>query len=179
MDFELQPILSDVRVRLQPLQPTDFDSLFAVAADPLVWEQHPNPDRYQRPHFERYFQGALESGGAFLVTENQTGAVIGSSRYYDLGLQPDSVMIGYTFLGRAYWGGGYNQSMKQLMIDHALRFVPTVYFHVGFNNKRSRIAMERLGGQLVRELVVEYYGEPARHNVEFKIDRQSWGLPKD
>jgi RimJ/RimL family protein N-acetyltransferase len=175
MNFELQPTLSNERIRLQPLQSTDFDALFAVAADPLVWAQHPNPDRYQRPHFERFFQGALESGGAFLATDAQSGEVLGSSRYYDLGLQPDSVMIGYTFLGRNCWGQGYNQAMKQLMIDHALRFVPTIYFHVGINNIRSRTAMERLGGQFVRELVVEYYGEPPRHNVEYKIDRQRWG----
>jgi RimJ/RimL family protein N-acetyltransferase len=174
MEFDLQPVLSDQRVRLQPLQQADFEALYAVGADPLIWEQHPNPNRYQRPHFENFFRGAMESGGALLALDAATGAVIGSSRFYYLGLQPDSVMIGYSFLGRDYWGGSYNRSMKHLMLEHAFRFVSTVYFHVGINNVRSRTAMERLGGQRVRELQVEYYGEPSRHNVEYKIERAAW-----
>ncbi|MFL6531525.1 MAG: GNAT family N-acetyltransferase, partial [Chthoniobacterales bacterium] len=61
--FELQPILDGSLVRLRPLRKNDWDALFAVASDPLIWEQHPESDRYTSQVFRRYFQGALDSGG--------------------------------------------------------------------------------------------------------------------
>src|SRR2546430_3232874 len=43
--------------------------LFEAAGDPLIWEQHPENDRYKREVFQRYFDGAIESKGAFAVIE--------------------------------------------------------------------------------------------------------------
>ena len=45
MNFEIQNILQNERVILQPLKEDDFDDLFKVASDPKIWEQHPNKDR--------------------------------------------------------------------------------------------------------------------------------------
>lgn len=64
MQFELQPTIENRRVRLAPLRADDFDALYAVAPDPLIWERHPTKNRYQRDIFAAYFQGAIESGGA-------------------------------------------------------------------------------------------------------------------
>lgn len=62
MNFQLQPTLEDERILLRPLQPADFDILYLVASDPLIWEQHPQKDRWERPVFEAFFQGALVRG---------------------------------------------------------------------------------------------------------------------
>lgn len=43
--LDRQPVLEGERVLLRPLQPGDWDALFAVASDPLVWQQHPAHDR--------------------------------------------------------------------------------------------------------------------------------------
>ena len=70
--MELQPLhLKNELVELIPLQPEHFDELFAVASDPLIWEQHPNPDRYKKEVFENFFKGAIESKGAFLIKNIQ------------------------------------------------------------------------------------------------------------
>jgi hypothetical protein len=56
--FTLQPTdLIGNKIRLLPLKYEHFEGLFAVAADPLLWAQHPNPNRYQRDVFENYFEG--------------------------------------------------------------------------------------------------------------------------
>src|SRR5262245_9568322 len=78
--FDLQPTLEGESILLTPLKPDDFESLYAVASDPLIWEQHPEPTRYQRGVFEGFFAGAIASGGALLVTDKTLGKVIGSSR---------------------------------------------------------------------------------------------------
>src|SRR5687767_9661918 len=79
--FDLQPTLKGDRVTLRPMRAEDFDALFLAASDPLIWEQHPEHDRYTEAKFRRYFQGGLDSGGALVVIDNATGRVIGSTRY--------------------------------------------------------------------------------------------------
>jgi RimJ/RimL family protein N-acetyltransferase len=143
--FEGQPVLRGPLIELRPLRPDDWEALYAVASDPLIWEQHPANDRYKPDVFRRFFDEALACGGAFAVVDRQTGAIIGSSRfdYYD---EPnDEVEIGWTFLARKYWGGTYNGEMKRLMLEHAFKFVGSVVFLIGPNNWRSRRAVEKIG----------------------------------
>lgn len=149
--FDLQPTLTGERLTLRPLAPADLEPLYAVASDPLIWVQHPEPSRHQRAVFEDFFAGALASAGALTVIERATGEVIGSSRYYEWDPDRREVAIGYTFLARRYWGGATNAEMKRLMLDHAFRFVRRVWFHVGRENLRSRRAMEKIGATLSHE----------------------------
>ncbi|WP_400194337.1 hypothetical protein [Hymenobacter sp. B81] len=51
------------------MQSTDFAELYAVAADPNPWEQHPTPDCWQRAEFQALFDGALQSGAAFKIVD--------------------------------------------------------------------------------------------------------------
>lgn len=171
--FDRQMILEDDLVKLIPLKADDFEILYKVASDPLVWEQHPNKDRYRRDVFENFFQGALDSKGAYLIVDKESGEVIGSSRYYDTD-EPDSISIGYTFIGRAYWGGKYNPAVKQLMIDHALAYYSAVIFHIGSQNIRSQKAIGRLGAVKIGEQDVAYYGEPVKPNFIYEISRERW-----
>lgn len=151
-NFDLQPTLTGTAISLRPLKAEDFEALHAAAADPLIWEQHPEPLRYQRQVFARgFFASALACGSALVVTDNASGQVIGSSRYYDWNPGQRAVAIGFTFLARSHWGGASNLEMKRLMLDHAFQWARVVWFHVGKNNWRSRKAMEKIGGKLSHE----------------------------
>jgi len=145
MGFELQPMLKGELVELRPLRAEDFDALYAVAGDPLIWEQHPASDRYKPAVFREFFREAMESGGALLATDAKTGKVIGSSRYYAYSEEKSEIEIGWTFLARSHWGGAYNGEMKRLMLEHAFRFVETVIFAIGVTNFRSQKAVEKIG----------------------------------
>ncbi|MEI7658382.1 MAG: GNAT family protein [Phycisphaerae bacterium] len=140
-----QPTLRGTLIHVRPLRAEDLDALHAAAADPLVWAQHSERDRHERPVFERFFAGAMASGGALAVLDAANGRIVGSSRYYDWNPADRSVVIGYTFLERAAWGGTINRELKRLMVDHAFRFARTVYFHVSPGNVRSQRALERIG----------------------------------
>ena len=146
MPFELQPTLRGDLVELRPLRPDDWDAVYSAASDPLIWEQHPDSDRYKPDVFRRYFDGGIASGGAFAVLDRKTGAVIGCTRYSGYDEAAGVIEIGWTFLTRDYWGGAYNREMKRLLVEHALRFVPRVIFSVGKTNIRSQRAMEKIGG---------------------------------
>lgn len=167
--MNLQPVLQDENVILTPLRPEEFGELHAVANDPLIWEQHPNPDRWKHEVFRTYFDGALASGGAFMIREKETGKAIGCTRFYDLDPEKSEVKIGYTFFSRDRWGNGTNHRVKRLMLEHAFKEVKHVIFHVGAQNTRSRIAMERLGAELIGEQEVAYFGEPPKTNVVYRM----------
>src|SRR5215470_6323211 len=98
--FDPQPTLAGPLLELRPLRADDWPGLFAVASDPLIWAQHPSPDRHQEEVFRRFFAEALESGGALVAIERASGAIVGSSRYHDFDAARGSVEIGWTFLAR-------------------------------------------------------------------------------
>lgn len=146
MPFDLQPCLKGDLLELRPLCAEDFRELYAVAADPLLWEQHPCKDRYQEEVFKVFFREALESRGALLALDRRDGRVIGSSRFFGYDEERSEIEIGWTFLARSHWGGTYNGEMKRLMLRHAFRFVRSVVFLVGPQNFRSQRAVEKVGG---------------------------------
>jgi N-acetyltransferase len=173
--FDLQPAhLGNEVVKLAPLRADDFERLYAIAADPLLWEQHPNPERYQRPAFENYFEGAMASKGAFLVTDAVMGAVVGCSRYYDYDADRSRIIIGYTFIARSHWGTATNRALKKLMLDHAFAHVDQVHFQVGALNIRSQKAMAKLGANVIDEEIVAYYGEAPKRNFLYEIRKVDW-----
>ena len=78
--------------------------MFAVAADPLIWELHPVRDRYMEPVFREFFDGAIASKSAFAFVDRASGRIIGSSRYHGYDPETRQIEIGWTFLSREFWG---------------------------------------------------------------------------
>lgn len=175
MNFSIQHPLENDIVLLLPLQETDFDVLYATASDPKIWEQHPNKDRWKKEVFRVFFDGAVQSGGAFKVVDKTTSQVIGSTRFYDYNKQENTIFIGYTFYATSCWGTGINRSVKTMMLDYIFQFVEMVHFHIGSENKRSQIAITRLGAEKAGEQEVAYFGEPVKLNYWYRITRERWG----
>ena len=174
MIFDLQPTLENHLLFLRPLTTTDFEGLYEVASDPLVWEQHPAKNRCEREVFELFFADAMASGGAFAVIDKETDKIIGSTRFHRIKESGNAIEIGWTFLARKYWGGRYNRSMKQLMIDWAFQFVENVLFYIDADNIRSQKAVEKIGGE--RIFAIEGTPLEVRQNasVIYGMTRNKW-----
>ena len=168
MPFAAQPLLRGDLLELRPLRADDWEALYAVASDSLIWEQHPARDRYQPAVFRAFFDEALASGGALVAIDRANGLVIGSSRFHGYDETTSEVEIGWTFLARLYWGGRYNGEMKRLMLAHAFQSVDTVIFIIGAKNMRSQRAVAKLGAVLTGE-----------HPEGRGDDRVVFRLPKD
>ncbi len=168
-----QPVLEGERLLLRPLTVDDWDALFAVASDPEVWAIHPQHDRWQEPVFRRFFADALGRGGALVVIDKATGAVVGSAQYKE---EAGGVLeIGWTFLATSHWGGSYNREMKRLMLAHAFQFVDRVEFRVGECNLRSQRAMQKIGGHLTDRFdMVDLPGGGTMPHVIFEITRENF-----
>lgn len=165
--FNPQPVLTGDTVALRPLHAKDWDMLFGVASDPLIWAAHPAHDRWQESVYRRYFDDGLASGGGLVITDRSNGAIIGQSRFDRTRVEPGEIEVGWTFLARAHWGGTTNYAVKSLMIAHALLSFDTVVFYVGETNGRSRRALEKIGALLLpdRRIEFEMAGVPTSHVV--------------
>ena len=143
--MDRQPMLRGRLLELRPLRDDDFDALFAISSDPLLWEQHPAKERATEEGFRRWFDDAVASGGALVAVRLDDGQLVGTSRFAGYDEAERVVEIGWTFLAREHWGGPYNREMKDLMLDHAFQYVDTVVFRVHAGNRRSQRAVEKLG----------------------------------
>lgn len=174
MEFSIQPTLETGKVILYPLQEKDFEVLYTTASDPKIWEQHPNKDRWKKEVFKTFFDGAIQSKGAFKIIDKTTGETIGSTRIYDYNKEESSIFIGYTFYAAAYWGKGINQLVKATLLNYIFQFVRKVNFHIGSGNIRSQIAIGRLGAEKIAEEEVTYYGEAPKLNYVYEISKKKW-----
>ena len=174
MKFDIRPTLENDKTILQPLQENDFEALYAVASDPKIWEQHPNKDRWKKDVFRTFFDGAIQSNGAFKIIDKSNEKIIGSTRFYDYNENENSILIGYTFYATKYWGKGINSAVKKLMLDYIFQYVDRVYFQIGIDNLRSQIAIGRLGAKKIGEQKVNYFGEAPRMNCIFALSKEEW-----
>ena len=171
MAFDLQPHLKGELIELRPLKPNDWDELFAVASDSLIWEQHPEPDRYREVVFRIFFRDALESGGAFIIFFLMIRRPPRSTRFYGYDPEKSEIEIGWTFLARKCWGGRYNAEMKRLLLNHAFKFVESVVFFVGEENVRSQRAMEKIGAIKVGKATRVFGNHPPTPNLKYVIKK--------
>ena len=174
MNLNIQPTLENEKAVLRPLQEQDFEALYTVASDPKIWEQHPNKDRWKKDAFKVFFDGAMQSKGAFKILDKTNGSIIGCTRFYDFEEQENSILIGYTFYATHCWGKGFNHSVKILMLNYIFQFVSNVYFHIGATNFRSQIAINRLGVTKIDEQEVTYFGEQPKLNYVYKLTKEAW-----
>lgn len=139
-------------VLLEPLDTAHADDLHSATADDDVW-RHLSVTRPTEP------AGTAEVVAAALAAQQRgerapwvqrcarTGAVVGTTSYYEIDPERLSVAIGHTFLGRPWWRTGINTEAKLLLLGRAFDDTGAVRvaWHTDIRNVRSQAAIERLG----------------------------------
>ena len=157
-------VLESGHVRLEPLSREHVGGLVSASAGgeelyrwsavPLGWDAT-----------KKYVETALEWKAAgravpFAVVRVADGAVIGSTRFFDIERwdwpegherrgrsSPDVCEIGYTWYAPAAIRTAVNTEAKTLLLTHTFEEwkVLRVCLHTDVRNERSRAAMERIG----------------------------------
>ena len=144
IDFKLK--LETESFSLIQTKDSHFDELYLVASNPIIWEQHPENDRWKKDIFSNFFQTAIQNElGCFTILDKNLDKLIGSTRFYSHDEIDASVRVGYTFLSPEYWGTSANLQIKKVMLDYIFQYVEKVYFDIGEENFRSRKATKKLG----------------------------------
>jgi RimJ/RimL family protein N-acetyltransferase len=124
----------------------DFDELYNQGGIKEIWEQHSNIDRYKKNKFWEYFNGGLNNDlGCFTLISKKENRIVGWSRFYNYNKNELSIRIGYTFIGKGYWGTNINYNTKKVMLDYVFTFLEVIYFDVYEKNIRSQKSILKLG----------------------------------
>lgn len=168
-----QPVLENELVHIRPLERSDYEELYQVASDPLIWEQHPVYSRHKREEYDSFFKESLDTGKSLVIIDKETDKIFGSTRYYDYDEKDSSVKIGGTFLDRAHWGGGYNFSIKELVLDYAFQLVDKIIFEIAEENIRSQKASSRFGVEEKEHFMKEIQGKEYPY-IMYELTQEKW-----
>ncbi|MEU7845717.1 bifunctional pyridoxamine 5'-phosphate oxidase family protein/GNAT family N-acetyltransferase [Micromonospora sp. NPDC049114] len=170
-------------VLLEPLDLAHADDLHSATADDDVW-RHLSVTRPTAP------AGTADVVAAALAAQQRgerapwvqrcarTGAVVGTTSYYEIDPERRSVAIGHTFLGRPWWRTGINTEAKLLLLGRAFDDLGAVRvaWHTDIRNARSQAAIERLGA--TREGVLRMHRQRPdgswRDTVQYAMTVDEW-----
>jgi RimJ/RimL family protein N-acetyltransferase len=179
----LQPVTLDGEiVRLEPLAVRHAEDLARVGLHPELWR--PQPEPVETPDdMRRYVDRALagQRDGAclpFAIVRQDTGQVIGATRYMDIALAHKRLEIGATWLTPSSQRSGANTEAKFLLLQHAFETIGIirVVFKTELGNAQSRQAILRIGGVeegVFRKHLIAQSGR-ARDMVYFAILDEDW-----
>lgn len=183
MDFTRCITLENARVRLRPLELTDFEDLKAIAFEPEIWQYLLTPMPRNSVELAAYLTEAVrerETGRRypFAILDKASGRVVGSTSYGNLALADRRLEIGWTWLGRDYQRTGLNRAAKHLLLKYAFGELgcERVELKTDARNWKSREAMRRMGateeGILRSHCVLPSGGR--RDSVYFSILKPEW-----
>jgi RimJ/RimL family protein N-acetyltransferase len=182
MDFTQHVVLENRRVRLRPLDTSDFEALKAIAFDPNIW-QYTLTRGDDAVSLAAYISTALQDRAAerrypFVIIDRETGQIAGSTSYYNISEANQSLSIGYTWVGADFQRTGLNRAAKHLLLSHAFGLLACerVELETDSRNQQSQQAMRRMGateeGTLRSHRLTQ--GGIRRDTVIFSIIRPEW-----
>ncbi|PMR58940.1 GNAT family N-acetyltransferase [Verrucosispora sp. ts21] len=176
-------VLRGEHVLLEPLDLAHADELFTATADPQVWQHLGSPQPTTVDELAaavRAYLGAWQRGEQVPWVQRcaVTGAVVGTTSYYEIDPERRSVAIGHTFLGRPWWRTRINTEAKLLLLERAFGDLGAVrvVWHTDIRNERSQRAIERLGA--IREGVLRKHrlrpDGSWRDTVQYSMTVEEW-----
>jgi RimJ/RimL family protein N-acetyltransferase len=146
----VRPVVLEGRsIRIEPLAERHAASILE-SADPETFRYHltaPTPwDQAGALSYVRRILGSPDRI-AFAIVDAASGALAGSSSYFDIREQHRSIEIGHTWISPALRGTHVNPESKLLMLSHAFEVLlaERVQLKTDGRNVQSQAAMRKLG----------------------------------
>jgi RimJ/RimL family protein N-acetyltransferase len=175
--------LENSRVRLRPLEVSDFDALKQIAFDADIWRYLTTPPPQDNMALAAYLAQALKDRAAgrrypFAIIDLETGRLAGSTSYCSFALQDHRLEIGHTWLGKDFQRNGVNRAAKHLLLKYAFGELgcERVELKTDARNHQSQEAMRRMGAVqegTLRSHMIAQDGH-RRDSVYFSILRPEW-----
>lgn len=152
IDFTKEYILENGRVRITPLQVSDYNHFLQFATnEPELWTysliQANSPEK-MKIYIEKALEGRKNKHTyAFTVFDKRTNQYAGSTRFYDIQTENSTLQLGFTWYGKDFQGTGINKNCKYLLLEFAFEVLQMerVEFRADAKNERSIRAMKSIG----------------------------------
>ncbi len=152
LDFEKDYVLEDECVLLRPLQQDDAKNLLHFALNEHEIWKFSLVAVAGKENLEHYVNSALKARAAqkeypFVVFDKRTQEYAGSTRFYDIQQNNQTLQLGYTWYGKNFQGTGLNKHCKYLLLQFAFETLDMerVEFRADVNNAKSIAAMKSIG----------------------------------
>jgi len=171
-------VLEGSRARLEPLTEAHAAGLMAIGVPESTTQFTSRPPFHDLQTAQWWIEDAQPNAVPFAVIDRASGAVAGSTRYFDIRPADRGLEIGYTWYGEAYQRTAINTECKFLLLHHAFEGLGElrVQFRTDARNLRSQAAIARIGG--VREGVLRSHmvmpDGYLRDTIVFSIVRSEW-----
>lgn len=187
--FNLQPVTLTGRVaRLVPLSEVYVPELAVAGRDESIWRYMLYGSVDTEEKMRLWVQDILSRQArgtdlAFTVIHQESGRIIGATRYLDIHPEHRGVEIGGTWYAVGYQRTAVNTECKFLLLKHAFETwgCIRVQFKTDLRNERSQRALERLGavkeGVLRNHMILE--DGVFRHSVYYSILDTEWPAVKE
>lgn len=182
MDCSQNIVLENSRVRLRPLEPTDFEALKLVAFDPELWQYTITraDDVLSLAAYIAAAEQARQAGQRypFVIIDRASGQLTGSTSYYNIDPANDKLSVGYTWVGTDFQRTGLNRAAKHLLLGYAFDQLgcERVELETDSRNHKSQTAMRRMGATeegTLRSHRILHDGY-RRDTVIFSVLRPEW-----
>jgi RimJ/RimL family protein N-acetyltransferase len=182
-NYRAEYVLEDERVMLRPLKAKDIDFLMPYALnEPDTW-RYSSMSGAGRDGMNDYIHNALmarETGKEypFIILDKQTGDFAGSTRFYDIQPQYQSLQLGYTWYGESFRGTGLNKHCKFLLLQFAFEELGMmrVEFRADARNETSIAAMKSIGCKVEGILRSHFplHSGGRRDSIVLSILKEEW-----
>jgi N-acetyltransferase len=176
-------ILENDIVLLRPLVESDFEHLLPFALNETELWKFSLISPAGVDGMKDYITAALDGRTKgleypFIVFDKRTQQYAGSTRFYDIQMQNQSMQLGYTWYGKAFQATGLNKNCKSLLLQFAFETVglERVEFRADNNNERSKAAMRSIGcveEGVLRSHVATFTGA-RRNSIVLSILKSEW-----
>jgi N-acetyltransferase len=184
--FPASLVLETPRVALRLLQPSDLESLFAIAAPPEIWKYF-TFELNDKPTLQQWMDTALqervqEKRMPFVIIDKASNAICGCTSFGNISFYDKRIEIGWTWLGTTSMGSGVNHHAKFVLLSYAfdaLHF-ERVEIKTDNLNERAKKALVHIGATeegVLRSHMFMPHGR-RRDSVYYSILKDEWETVK-
>jgi RimJ/RimL family protein N-acetyltransferase len=180
-------VLSGENITLEPMEQHHLPELELLARDKRIWEFYAQDCSDPKTFAEAFAMALTERDMLgiqypFVIRENGTGKLIGSTRYLDIQPKHRKLEIGWTWLHPGYWATAINPECKLILLTHCFEVLNAsrVCIKTNEHNKRSRKAIEKIGGKfegIIRHEIIQDNGV-RRNSAWYSIIDSEWAEVK-
>jgi RimJ/RimL family protein N-acetyltransferase len=184
-DFDKEYLLEDESVLLRPLKKEDSINLqYFSLNEPGLWK-YSLQGAAGLDELNKYIDIALNARAAqkeypFIVFDKKTQQYAGSTRFYDILPEYQTLQLGYTWYGKNFQGTGLNRHCKFLLFSLAFEElnVERLELRADNDNKRSIAAMKAIGCKvdgILRGNMPKPRGEAGRRDsIVLSVLKNEW-----
>jgi N-acetyltransferase len=182
MTFTEEIKLADTLVSLRKYQPSDLQEVMQLANDGDLWKfmvtKLTTPEELEQWRITVENGYELKSRYTFMIVDNATGKLAGTTSYGNISWHDKRLEIGWTWLGKEFRNTNINRHCKFLLLSYAFDELgmERVEFKTDTLNLRSRRALQKIGATeegVLRSHTLMHDGR-RRDTIYYSILKESW-----